>query len=845
MKTTHSPFLNPRWPVLQSFADAHLRAVALPLGGIGTGAISLGGRGDLRDWEIANHTAKGFRPGLGFLALRAQVASGRPVARLLQGPLDDALCAGTCGSPEPLAGMPRFTAASFATAYPLAQVLFEDAALPLDVRLEAFNPLVPADLDASSWPVAVLRVVVRNRSDEDVACSCLAACDNIIGTEPWTGKLTARWPFPRRNSACRAAGLVGVQLSAEAPVDARDERLGTLALAMFDNAGTLDVATRWREQTWRNEGLAEAWARFRDHGRIEEPPQTSDAAALVATLVAGTVLRPGQEHAFTILIAWHFPNRHAWAWPTDPAEPPPAWIGNHYTGRFADAWDAAARFAQSLPELEARTVDWVSAFCASPWPHTIKEAALANASTLRTPVLFRTPDGHFFGWEGGHNARVIWNCLGTPPHVWHYETTTAFLFGEIARSMRETNFRHMLDSEGGLRTRVLLPLADEPQHPLIVADSQLGALLMLWRDWRLSGDTAWVRTLWPAARRSLEFCWRPGGWDADRDGVMEGCQHNTLDTEYLGPNPLIAFLYLAALRAVADLAEAMGEPGFAGECRRLERLGAARVEDRLWNGEFYRQVIRTDLRPGTVDPRLYTAPSVLCERPPHQLGGGCLIDQLLGVFLAEIYGLGEILPRERVRDVLCAIFRNNHRPQLGEHANHLRSFALQDEAATLMVSYPRGEMPPDAVPYWAEAMTGFEHLLAAHLMQAGLQDEGLAVADAVRARHDGRRRNPFDEPEWGHHYARAMSAWSQILAYTGFRWCALTGEMRFGELVPGSHFWSTGFAWGVVVVPADTEQPPTLVVREGRLPWTRLLVGSRPRLASTPKVGVRLPHLTR
>ncbi|MDP6348913.1 MAG: hypothetical protein QF719_11815 [Chloroflexota bacterium] len=55
--------LDSRWPGLKSYdADQQLR-IALPLGGGGTRTVSLGGRGDLRDWEIVNRPAKGWRPG--------------------------------------------------------------------------------------------------------------------------------------------------------------------------------------------------------------------------------------------------------------------------------------------------------------------------------------------------------------------------------------------------------------------------------------------------------------------------------------------------------------------------------------------------------------------------------------------------------------------------------------------------------------------------------------------------------------------------------------------------------------------------------------------------------------
>jgi len=153
------------WPVLRRYSGAQLRRIAMPLGGIGTGTVSLGGRGDLRDWEVVNRPAKGFVPRQAFFALHVRRAGGEAVTRLLEGPLDSSLYEGARGSSAPNHSLPRFQGCTFEAAYPLGQVLLTDPGVPLDVRLQAFNPLIPADADRSGIPVAVLRFVLANRGD--------------------------------------------------------------------------------------------------------------------------------------------------------------------------------------------------------------------------------------------------------------------------------------------------------------------------------------------------------------------------------------------------------------------------------------------------------------------------------------------------------------------------------------------------------------------------------------------------------------------------------------------------------------------------------------------------------
>jgi len=75
------------WPVLTRYDGDHLKEVAFPLGGIGTGTVALGGRAELRDFEILNRPAKGFNPPYTFFALRALA---KPVTVTAEKPL--AMC---------------------------------------------------------------------------------------------------------------------------------------------------------------------------------------------------------------------------------------------------------------------------------------------------------------------------------------------------------------------------------------------------------------------------------------------------------------------------------------------------------------------------------------------------------------------------------------------------------------------------------------------------------------------------------------------------------------------------------------------------------------------------------
>jgi uncharacterized protein (DUF608 family) len=471
-------------------------------------------------------------------------------------------------------------------------------------------------------------------------------------------------------------------------------------------------------------------------------------------------------------------------------------IGNYYATRFATAWDAAQYAAAHLDRLERDTRRFVTALRESTLPGVVKDAASANLSTLVSTTCFRTRDGEFHGFEGVNDK--LGCCFGNCTHVWNYETATAFLFPSFARSLRQAAFGYSMDDAGAMHFRQLLPDGKQ-RSGFAAADGQMGQIIHAYLDWRLSGDIDWLRQIWPRIRKALEFAWVPGGWDANRDGVMEGVQHNTYDVEFYGPNPQCGIYYLGALRAAEEMARAVGERGLADEYRRLFQSGSEWIDSNLFTGAYYIQKVRGWPKDQIAPSLRSTMGSDNTEAPQYQVGGGCLVDQLVGQYLAEVAGLGPLLKPAHIHAALQSIRRYNYKRTLFDHNSVQRIFALNDESALVICDYGKSQRPRIPFPYYAEVMTGFEYSAATHMIYAGMVQEGVECIGSIRNRYDGERRNPWDEAECGHHYARAMAAWSGVLALSGFDYDgakqSLAALPRLS--VPEFRcFWSTATGWG-------------------------------------------------
>jgi non-lysosomal glucosylceramidase len=814
------------------YTGERLREIAFPLGGIGTGTISLGGRGQLRDFEIANRPAKGQAKFRNFFALGVDDGSGVPKARILERQFFPPFT-GSRGVPNYLVpGLPRFSEVKFVGEYPWAHLEFQDGAtskpFPVRVSLDAYNPMIPGNVEDSGLPTAIFNWHFENRSPGPISGVMAAFFSNLVGYSfsPW--RYDPPWEGGQQvNRLLSEPGMRGVRMESE-----HDGK-------RHPSAGTMAVVTPWPDtsvQTFLEQqdcpySLRPYW--YQLLGQVPINGHDRDATGspadsptlkrrLESTLLLEFSLEPGEQTTLPVIVTWHFPNRYV----DLPGLDAPRWIGNYYTTKFGDAVDVARYVLAEGDRLESETRSFHDHLFATTVPDSAIDAVSANLSTIRSQTCFRDATGQFYGYEGCNDDSGC--CPMNCTHVWMYEQALAFLYPQLERDMRTNSFLTETEPDGRMHFRTRVPNASDPfpAEARAAADGQLSEVIQLLRDYRISGDRDFLARLWPKAKLALEYAWRPGGWDADRDGIIEGEQHNTTDIAFYGPNPLITFIYNTALRAGAIIARTLGDEASAAEYERIANQGAPQADSILWNGDYYQQ--RLDLAApqesfagahmhGEIgDKALLQGASLTSKHGVgeayNQVHDGCLADQLFGLWMASIVGIDPFLPRERILAALRAIHRHNFRRMDEVPTNFLRAFAVNDEMGLLYANFPNapGEIIPLTAVFRAhEVWSGCEYQAASHMIREGLIAEGESIVEAIRTRHDGSARNPWNEPECGDHYARALASYGLLLAYARIDFDLSAGRISLAPQVNRSHFttfFSVEGAWGTISVQGTNVQ---------------------------------------
>lgn len=491
------------------------------------------------------------------------------------------------------------------------------------------------------------------------------------------------------------------------------------------------------------------------------------AGRLIGWLGKTVVLEPGAEQTVTFLLTWHFPNLTAGGMKN---------VGHEYAARFADAPEVARYAAKNFARLAGETKLWQDTWYDSTLPHWFLDRTMANTSILATTTAYRFRSGRFWAWEG------VGCCPGTCTHVWHYAQAPGRLFPEVERRNREeVDFGIAQHEDGSIGMRAHLTGANH-----VADDGHCGRILGAYREHQMAKDSAFLQRIWPAIKKAIQFMIKR---DANRDGILEGAQHNTLDAAWYGRISFLASLYLASLRAGEQMATEMGDSAFAEECKAIADKGATTILE-LYNGEYFFH----ELDPGHIDN--------------VAVGTGCYVDQVFGQFWAHQLDLGHLFDPAKIRSALAALYSYNFVPHIGRFRDTFtrgRWYAMEDEQGLIMCSWPKGGLNETwhkawQFGYFNECMTGFEWQAAAHMISEGLVAEGLTVARAIHDRYDGHRRNPYNEIECSDHYSRAMASYGAFLAASGYVSHGPRGHLGFSPKVREGQSFKCAFTaaggWG-------------------------------------------------
>jgi non-lysosomal glucosylceramidase len=326
-------------------------------------------------------------------------------------------------------------------------------------------------------------------------------------------------------------------------------------------------------------------------------------------------------------------------------------------------------------------------------------------------------------------------------------------------------------------------------------------------------------------------------------------QHNTYDIEFYGPNTMCGSLYLGALRAGEAMARHLGEPDAADRYAALADKGGAWTDEHLFNGEYYEQQVEPDAHKAWPEPQQSAAlrhgRDDKFDWPKWQYGKGCLSDQLIGQWCARMLHLGDLYDPKHIRKTLRSVFKHNWKTDLTDHACAWRLFALNEEPALLLCTWPKGERPGYAFFFADEVWCGIEYQVAAHMIREGLTDEGLAIVKGLRDRHRGDKRNPWNEFECGHHYARSMASYDLLHALSGFAYSAPAKSITFAPRVSPKRFrtfFSVGSGWGEIAQRTGKRKTTVeLTVHEGALQVGRLCLALSANGADATLAGQSVP----
>ena len=802
-----------------AYEGENLKRVAFPIGGLGAGMFCLEGTGAISHMSVRNRPDVFHEPAM-FAAIA--VKNFKNGSKVLEGPVPEWKRFGQPdtgnGAGSSTFGLPRFEKASCLTRFPFSTITLTEEDFPLGVEVKGWSPFIPTDADHSSLPIGAIEYRFKNNSTQPLEAIFSYHSKNFMKAK-------------RHQTDNSGKDLIqpinGGYILSQTGKDSVPHELGDFAI--FTNDSEVVVDHCWFRGGWFDP-LTIAWETIQKAETKKVDPVESGAPG--ASLYVPFNLAAGQEKTIRVMMSWYVPASDlrfgGEASEKDKCDPSTGCCGTSdtlgekianeesytsgkykpwYSSKFKSVKEVSVYWIINYDQLHEKSALFRDTFYSSTLPPEVIEAVAANLTILKSPTVMRQYDGRLWNYEGCGDS---WGCChGSCTHVWNYAQAIPHLFPSLERTLRHTEFCESQSKDGHQTFRSALPIRPVDHNFYAAADGQLGGIMKVYRDWRILGDADWLKKMYPMVKKSMDYCIQT--WDPKLKGVIEEPHHNTYDIEFWGPDGMCTSFYLGALTAMIEMGKSLKFNKDVTYYRKLHEKGKKFIETELYNGEYFYQKITVEglNAPNPIEASVKSMGGEYSEEarkllekegPKYQFGTGCLSDGVLGAWIANVCGLPAPFDVTKIKSHLQAVHQHNFKSDLSEHANPQRpSFAMGKEGGLLLCSWPKGGKLSLPFVYSDEVWTGIEYQVASHLMLIGKKEEGLEIVRACRDRYDGRVRNPFNEYECGHWYARALSSYGLLQGLTGVRLDAVTQTLHVDSKIGDfTTFLSTETGFGLV-----------------------------------------------
>ncbi|WP_433985321.1 GH116 family glycosyl hydrolase [Tunturiibacter empetritectus] len=734
----------------------------MALGGIGAGYFEIRKDGRFYAWNIANNFPKETGPKFLlpdderedrmeanlFFEVRYQVQGESPRIKLLQ--LSYGLYEGAeMGIAYSLPWMKAIREIEYSARFPLATLVFRDPEMPFSLKLEAWSSFIPHDVKNSALPLIFFDFEAESTCAKPVNVTLLMTARNFTGYADEERFYTT---VIDRDSK-------GLTISmSSGGMDRKASSWGEIALGVSSPNSSFYAGWGHRhpyyEQVLRRSTLPnlddtngrESIGNFVPDwlpdttGRNRVDPQTGVRKMhdddLFSTIACTFKLQASGENAKSAFqYAWNFPNLYNEVIDGvggDRIE------GHFYSNFFSSAAAVIAYGSKYHRSLKQSTMEFLNNFFASDGEVALLEQANSQLNTFFTSGRL-TRDGSF-GVLEGLSKSYSWGPIATIDVMLYGTAPIIALFPELQKATMRCHALVQLPSgeiEHGLR-KDFLRGEDSTTGVSHRIDLPGQFAIMVMRDFFWTNDMSYLRELFPAAQRAVEYVLRDRSAGNGAMPVTQGIETSYDNFSMTGFASYLLSQWICALESVAAGAAALDDTPTSARYLALAGKTRETMETKLWNGSYY---------------KLYAADQ---KEPATSNGDGCLTDQLVGQWAARCSGLSPILQEERIGLALKSILTRSY------HAG----FGLQN------CSFRTGEQLSDVDrDIWNDqantCWSGVELAFASLLMFEGLYEEGVMVARTVDTRY---RENGlyWNHQEYGGHYFRPMSAWSLVNAMLGF-----------------------------------------------------------------------------